>query len=67
MEIGYRLIIKLKNGDFIDVNTDVDTINDLQKLYDYSKSKDTIYVAFFINDIEINVKDIKYFRWSSIF
>lgn len=29
MEIGYRLIIKLKNGDFIDVNTDVDTINDL--------------------------------------
>ena len=46
MEIGYRLIIKLKNGDFIDVNTDVDTINDLQKLYDYSKSKDTIYVAF---------------------
>ncbi len=67
MEIGYRLIIKLKNGDFIDVNTDVDTINDLQKLYDYSKSKDTIYVAFFINDIEINVKDIDYFRWSSIF
>ena len=67
METGYRLIIKLKNGDFIDVNTDVDTINDLQKLYDYSKSKDTIYVAFFINDIEINVKDIDYFRWSSIF
>lgn len=67
MEIGYRLIIKLKNGDFIDVNTDVDTINDLQKLYDYSKNKDTIYVAFFINDIEINVKDIDYFRWSSIF
>lgn len=67
MEIGYRLIIKLKNGDFIDVNTDVDTINDLQKLYDYSKSKDTIYVAFFINDIEINVKDIDYFRWNSIF
>lgn len=67
MEIGYRLIIKLKNGDFIDVNTDVDTINDLQKLYDYSKSKDTIYVTFFINDIEINVKDIDYFRWSSIF
>ena len=67
MEIGYRLIIKLKNGDFIDVNTDVDTINDLQKLYDYSKSKDIIYVAFFINDIEINVKDIDYFRWSSIF
>ena len=67
MEIGYRLIIKLKNGDFIDVNTDVDTINDLQKLYDYSKSKDTIYVAFFINDIEINVKDIDYFRWGSIF
>ena len=67
MEIGYRLIIKLKNGDFIDVNTDVDTINDLQKLYDYLKSKDTIYVAFFINDIEINVKDIDYFRWSSIF
>jgi hypothetical protein len=67
MEIGYRLIIKLKNGDFIDVNTDVDTINDLQKLYDYSKIKDTIYVAFFINDIEINVKDIDYFRWSSIF
>lgn len=67
MEIGYRLIIKLKNGDFIDVNTDVDTINDLQKLYDYSKSKDTIYVAFFINDIEINVKDIDYFRWSSTF
>lgn len=67
MEIGYRLIIKLKNGDFIDVNTDVDTINDLQKLYNYSKSKDTIYVAFFINDIEINVKDIDYFRWSSIF
>ena len=67
MEIGYRLIIKLKNGDFIDVNTDVDTINDLQKRYDYSKSKDTIYVAFFINDIEINVKDIDYFRWSSIF
>lgn len=67
MEIGYRLIIKLKNGDFIDVNTDVDIINDLQKLYDYSKSKDTIYVAFFINDIEINVKDIDYFRWSSIF
>lgn len=67
MEIGYRLIIKLKNGDFIDVNTDVDTINDLQKLYDYSKSKDTIYVVFFINDIEINVKDIDYFRWSSIF
>lgn len=66
MEIGYRLIIKLKNGDFIDVNTDVDTINDLQKLYNYSKSKDTIYVAFFINDIEINVKDIDYFRWSSI-
>ena len=62
MEIGYRLIIKLKNGDFIDVNTDVDTINDLQKLYNYSKSKDTIYVAFFINDIEINVKDIDYFR-----
>ncbi len=67
MEIGYRLIIKLKNGDFIDVNTDVDTINDLQKLYDYSKIKDTIYVAFFINDIEINVKDIDYFKWSSIF
>lgn len=67
METGYRLIIKLKNSDFIDVNTDVDTINDLQKLYDYSKSKDTIYVAFFINDIEINVKDIDYFRWSSIF
>lgn len=67
METGYRLIIKLKNGDFIDVNTDADTINDLQKLYDYSKSKDTIYVAFFINDIEINVKDIDYFRWSSIF
>ena len=67
MEIGYRLIIKLKNGDFIDVNTDVDTINDLQKLYNYSKSKDTIYVAFFINDIEINVKDIDYFRWNSIF
>lgn len=67
MEAGYRLIIKLKNGDFIDVNTDVDTINDLQKLYDYSKIKDTIYVAFFINDIEINVKDIDYFRWSSIF
>ena len=67
MEAGYRLIIKLKNSDFIDVNTDVDTINDLQKLYDYSKSKDTIYVAFFINDIEINVKDIDYFRWSSIF
>ena len=67
MEAGYRLIIKLKNSDFIDVNTDVDTINDLQNLYDYSKSKDTIYVAFFINDIEINVNDIDYFRWSSIF
>lgn len=67
MEVGYRLIIKLKNGEYIDVATETDIINDLQKLYDYSKSKDTIYVAIFINDIEINVKDIDYFRWSSIF
>lgn len=67
METGYRLIIKLKNGEYIDVATEIDIINDLQKLYDYSKNKDTIYVAFFINDIEINVKDIDYFRWSSIF
>ena len=67
MEAGYRLIIKLKNGEYIDVATEIDIINDLQKLYDYSKSKDTIYVAFLINDIEINVKDIDYFRWSSIF
>lgn len=67
MEAGYRLIIKLKNGEYIDVATEIEIINDLQKLYDYSKSKDTIYVAFFINDIEINVKDIDYFRWSSIF
>lgn len=67
MGTRYRLIIKLKNGEYIDVDTEIDIINDLQKLYDYSKSKDTIYVAFFINDIEINVKDIDYFRWNSIF
>lgn len=67
MGTRYRLIIKLKNGEYIDVDTEIDIIKDLHRLYDYSKSKDTIYVAFFINDIEINVKDIDYFRWNSIF
>lgn len=67
MRIEYRLIIKLKNGEIIDVNTDIDTINDLQKLYDYSNSEDIVYVAFYIKDIEINVKDIEDFRWSAIF
>lgn len=37
MEAGYRLIIKLKNGEYIDVATEIEIINDLQKLYDYSK------------------------------
>ena len=54
----YRLLIKFKNGKSLIENVDYNIAEELLKLYDDVKYKDLIFVAYKINDKEINVMDI---------
>lgn len=55
---NYRLLIKFKDGKGLIENVDYDTAEGLLKLYDHVKYKDLMFVAYQINDTEINVMDI---------
>lgn len=54
----YRLLIKFKNGKSLIENVDYNIAEELLKLHDDVKYKDLIFVAYKINDKEINVMDI---------
>ena len=56
--MNYRLLIKFKDGKRLIENVDYDTADELLKLYDSVKYKDLMFVAYQINDKEINVMDI---------
>lgn len=56
--MNYRLLIKFKDGKGLIENVDYDTADELLKLYDSVKYKDLMFVAYQINDKEINVMDI---------
>lgn len=56
--MNYRLLIKFKDGKSLVENVDYNTAEELLKLYDYVKYKNFIYLAYQINEKEINVIDI---------
>lgn len=58
----YNLTIKLKNSKTIDLVASLKDIDNLQHAYD--SAEENVQVIFWLNDIEINVKDIDYFMFS---
>lgn len=59
----YNLTIKMKSKETINLIVDVKDIDNLQHAYD--SAKENAQVIFWLNDIEINVKEIDYFMFSA--
>ena len=59
----YNLTIKMKNKETINLIVDVKDIDNLQHAYD--STEENAQVIFWLNDIEINVKEIDYFMFSA--
>lgn len=59
----YNLIIVMKNKETINLTVDVKDIDNLQHAYD--SVAENVQVIFWLNDIEINVKDIDYFMYNA--
>lgn len=59
----YNLTIVMKSKEMINLIVDVKDIDDLQHAYD--SVEENVQVIFWLNDIEINVKDIDYFMFSA--
>ena len=59
----YNLTIKMKNKETINLIVDVKDIDNLQHAYD--SAEENAQVIFWLNDIEINVKEIDYFMFSA--
>lgn len=59
----YNLTIKMKNKETINLIVDVKDIDNLQRAYD--SAEENVQVIFWLNDIEINVKEIDYFMFSA--
>ena len=59
----YNLIIVMKNKETINLTVDVKDIDNLQHAYD--SVAENVQVIFWLNNIEINVKDIDYFMYNA--
>lgn len=59
----YNLTIVMKNKEMINLIVDVKDIDNLQHAYD--SVEENTQVIFWLNDIEINVKDIDYFMYNA--
>ena len=59
----YNLTIIMKNKETINLIVDVKDIDNLQRAYD--SAEENVQVIFWLNDIEINVKEIDYFMFSA--
>lgn len=59
----YNLTIKLKNSKTIDLVASLKDIENLQ--HAYNSINDNCSVIYWMNDVEINVKDIDYFMFSA--
>lgn len=59
----YNLTIVMKNKEMINLIVDVKDIDNLQHAYDSVAKNEQ--VIFWLNDIEINVKDIDYFMYNA--
>lgn len=59
----YNLTIVMKNKEMINLIVDVKDIDNLQHAYD--SVAENAQVIFWLNDIEINVKDIDYFMYNA--
>lgn len=59
----YNLIIVMKNKETINLTVGGKDIDNLQHAYD--SVEENVQVIFWLNDIEINVKDIDYFMYNA--
>lgn len=59
----YNLTIVMKNKEMINLIVDVKDIDNLQHAYD--SVEENAQVIFWLNDIEINVKEIDYFMYNA--
>lgn len=59
----YNLTIIMKNKEIINLTVDDKDIDNLQ--YAYDSVAENVQVIFWLNDIEINVKDINYFMYNA--
>lgn len=59
----YNLIIVMKNKETINLIVNGKDIDNLQHAYD--SIEENVQVIFWLNDIEINVKEIDYFMYNA--
>lgn len=59
----YNLTIVMKNKETINLTVEVKDIDNLQHAYD--SAEENVQVIFWLNDIEVNVKEIDYFMFSA--
>lgn len=64
MDDKYKLLIKMKNGEMLKIETDSKTIEMLQQAYDKKEEFSDDYMLEIENE-KVRIKAVDYFAWSA--
>lgn len=64
MDDKYKLLIKMKNGEMLKIETDSKTIEILQQVYDKKEEFSDDYMLEIENE-KVRIKAVDYFAWSA--